>query len=156
MLAALSSCLSLTAVAGLLLGCRSSTEPQPASTTTYVLQRVAGDPLPAVLVTNEVVEIRVFSDTIRLKGDGTGTISGVQESIPLTPGTPAEGPRHITSPIHYQITPTQIEIAFDCPDLANCIPPPHLLATVRSDGLQVRWGPQLQGRDPLDYVRVTP
>jgi len=118
-----------------------------------VLRQVDGDALPTVLLRTELVEVRVLSDTLRLRSDGSGNISGVRETIPLTPDTPAEGPQPIAIPLHYETKADQIEIAFDCPDLALCIPPPHLIA--RPDGgLLVYWAPSLQGREPMVYARV--
>jgi hypothetical protein len=133
------------------LGCGRSTEPISVPPTTYVLRQVAGDPLPAVLLTTELVEVRVFSDSIRLNPDGTGTISGVRQATVLTPGTPAEAPAPITIPIHYRNQVDRIEIDFDCPPNANCVPPPHLIATVEADGLRAYWAPGMTGRQPLEY-----
>ena len=136
-----------------LLACDNSTEPPPVETTTYVLRQVDGDPLPTVLLATELVQVRVLSDTLRLRSDGSGSISGVRETIPLTPDAPAEGPQPIAIPLHYQTSGNQIEIAFDCPDLAICIPPPHLIANA-DGGLVVHWAPSLKGREPLVYARV--
>jgi hypothetical protein len=131
--------------------CNNSTG--PVGTSTYVLREVDGDPLPTVLLATELVEVRVLSDTLRLRSDGRGSISGVRETIPLTPDTPAEGPQPITIPFHYQTNGNRIEIAFDCPDLALCIPPPHLIADP-DGGLVVHWAPSLRGREPLIYAPV--
>jgi hypothetical protein len=120
-----------------------------------VLRTVAGDALPAVLVTNEFYETRVFSDTIRLRADQTGTQTSVHEAIPLAPGIPAEGLLVYSASFQYEIGgKNRIEIGFDCPPNANCIAPPHLVGTVTADRLRVSWTPQLVGRDPLEYARI--
>src|SRR3954469_5962851 len=121
--------LTLSAV---FLSCSSSTEPH-SGTTTYVLTEVDGDPLPTVLFTNDVVQVTVLSDTIRLNADGTGTTSGLQRFVLLQPDGPPEGPQAITSPIHYRSTTHGLEIDFDCPANANCAPPPHLLGSITAD-----------------------
>ena len=118
-----------------------------------MLRQVDGDLLPTVLLTTELVEVRVLSDTLLLRSDGTGSISGVRQTLFLNPGSPAEAPQPITIPLHYQSKSSQIEISFDCPDLATCIPPPHLIAKP-DGGLLVYWAPSLRGREPLVYARV--
>jgi hypothetical protein len=148
---------SFPIVAGIIcvtISCGTTTGPIQVPPSTYVLRRVAGDPLPAVLVTTDLVQVRVFSDSIRLSSDGTGTISGVRQTTLLTPGTPAEAPEPITIPIHYRNQIDRLEIDFDCPPQANCIPPPHLIATVQQGGLQVYWAPGITGRQPLEYAVV--
>ena len=105
---------------------------------------------------NGLFATRVISDTIRLRSDGTGTISGVRESMPLPPGVPGDGPVHIASNIRFKAVGDQVEIEYECPDLALCIPPPHLIASLRPDGLTAGWGPKMSGRSPLVYEQVGP
>jgi hypothetical protein len=143
----------VTLFAGLAIGCRDSLGPKPVADT-FALQRVAGDPLPTVLYDNGLIATRVISDTIRLQNDGTGTISGVRETAPLQPGITAEPPTHRTTDIHYQVDGGRIQITYDCPPGALCVPPPHLIADLTENGLQVRWGPRMDGRNPLLYTRV--
>jgi hypothetical protein len=128
--------------------------PRPLTSGTYVLQRVAGDPLPTVIQSTDFVSVSVLSDTIRLRSDGTGVISGVREIIPLRPGGPADGPHSISTTFHSEATGGEIAITFDCPPAALCIRPPHLLVRAAEGGLIAHWGPSLNGRDPLVYALV--
>jgi hypothetical protein len=137
----------------LTLACQESLGPTDAPGT-YVLRRVERDPLPTVLYDNEIYAVRVIADTIRLRPDGTGIISGVYEAVPLHEGLPAEGPVYSTTSIRYRAVRDQLEIEYVCPDLANCLPPPHLIARRLPSGLTVRWGPSLFGRSPLLYVSI--
>jgi hypothetical protein len=143
----------LALIFGLAVGCGTTTEPTALAPSTYVLRRVAGDPLPTVLYQNEVLEVRVLSESIHLQSDGTGTISGVQESRLLTSGTPADPPEAVAIPIHYRKQLDHLEIDFDCPPNAICVPPPHLIGALHGSSLQVYWSPGMTGREPLEYVR---
>jgi hypothetical protein len=140
-------------VAALLLGC-DSTGPRPVSGGVYVLQRVAGNPLPAVLQSTDFVNIRVLADTMLLRSDGTGVISGVREIVPREPGGPAEGPHSIVTTFHSETSGGEIAITFDCPPAALCIRGPHLLARTADGELTARWGPSMSGQAPLEYALV--
>jgi hypothetical protein len=140
-------------VAALVLGC-DSTGPGPITRGIYVLQRVAGNPLPAVLQTTDLFNIRVLSDTLLLRSDGTGVISGVREIAPREPGGPAEGPFSIVTPFHSETSRGEIAITFDCPPNALCIEGPHMLARTADGGLTARWGPGISGQAPLEYELV--
>ena len=141
---------NLVIVAALTLACDESLGPGDAAGT-YVLRQVEQDPLPTTLSANEFFAVRVISDTIRMRSDGTGTISGVREAMPLQPGVPGDGAVYITSNIRFKAVGDQLEIEYECPDLALCVPPPHLIAQVLRDGLTARWGPSMSGRSPLVY-----
>jgi hypothetical protein len=145
---ALASLISVT------LACSDSTGPGP-SPEVFVLRQVQQDLLPTVMSQNEFFVIRVLSDTIRLRGDGTGNFSGVRESVPSQGGS-GEGPVHIGSDLHYRVIGTRVEIDFDCPDMAICVPPPHLIANSVGDQLTASWGPHMSGRSPLVYEKVAP
>jgi hypothetical protein len=136
----------------LTLACNDSSGPVPA-TGTFVLRQVQQDLLPTVMAQSEFFVIRVLSDTIRLAEDGTGTISGVRESVPVQGGT-GDGPVHIETPLHYHILGTQILMDFDCPDMATCIAGPHLIANRVGTNLTATWGPMMIGRSPLIYAEV--
>jgi hypothetical protein len=137
-----------------LAGCGSTTEPKANESAIYILQRVAGDALPAILANNEVGNIRVFADTILLAGDGTGSSSTTTEFIPTAPGIPDDGPESFSSHLHYRLGLDRLEISFDCPPGADCVGGPHLVGELRKDGLELHWGPQMSGREPMEYVRI--
>jgi hypothetical protein len=120
---------------------------------TYSLIRVAGDPLPAVLQTNEAVTIRIIAQVIRFGPKGAGSISETIEILShdnSDPAPPAEG--HYG--MHWAEVDDRIEIEFDCPPDANCAPGPHLIAWVDGPDLQAEWGPNSTARDPLRYEAV--
>jgi hypothetical protein len=121
---------------------------------TYTLQRVAGDPLPAVVATNSFGTILVFYETIRLGPHGRGTISGVTEMVPHDIFLPREGPTEGQSEIRWTIIKGRIEIEHECGPLENCVPGPHLIGVLGGHDLRLRWGPQLSGRAPLEYVQA--
>jgi hypothetical protein len=146
--------LSLSPVLAFTLGCGSSTEPKPPTSATYVLQRVAGDALPTIINSTAFGRTTVYADTIRLAPDGTGSKSESIEVLPLN-GDPSDGVQLVRTPIHYRLASGRIEIDFDCPPGALCIAPPHMLGAVGPGELQVRWGPHLSGREPLEYVQAT-
>src|SRR5512145_681788 len=60
------------------LACESSLSPD-AVAGTYVLRRVGGDLLPAVLYTTEYSRVRVWADTLVFRADGQGTRSSLLE-----------------------------------------------------------------------------
>jgi len=138
----------------LTLACSESSGPVE-EPSTFILRQVQQDPLPTVLAQTETFVIRVMSDTIRLAEDGTGSNGGVRESVPLQGGS-GEGPVHIANDLHYRLTGNRIEIDFDCPPGADCIPPPHLIADRQGNQLVVTWGPYLSGRSPLIYEKTGP
>jgi hypothetical protein len=139
----------------LALACNGDLGPGTLSSDTYVLQEVDGDPVPAVLYSNEFVEFYVVSDTIRLRPDGTGTISGVRSAMPLQPGIPGgQDPTWGTADIRFRRVLRGIEIDYVCPANADCVAPPHLFAVERGDRLEVSWAPSLLGRSPMIYREV--
>jgi hypothetical protein len=137
---------------GLSLGCSQSTAPVD-SAAVFVLRRVQAEAVPTVMTQTQFVIVRVISDTIRLARDGTGTISGVREVIPLQNGS-SDGPEHVAINFHYRRTNNHLEFEFDCPDMATCVPGPHLVADVLGNNLSATWGPSMVGRSPLLYEKV--
>ena len=145
---------TLACLLAITLACGDSIGPEDAAGT-FVLRQVQQDLLPTVMSQNEFFVIRVLADTIRLRADGTGNFSGVRESVSLQGGS-GEGPVHVASDLHYRVMGNRVEIDFDCPDLAICVPPPHLIANGVGDHLTASWGPHMSGRSPLIYEKVAP
>ena len=137
----------------LTLACGDSTDPGAAAGT-YVLQRIDQDPVPAVVFADETYAHYIVSDTIRFLGANRGTISGVQEVVPLQAGLPAEGPVSIRINFRYATVGEELEFEFECPPNANCAPGPHLIARHTTGGLIARWGALSLGRSPLVYIQV--
>lgn len=142
---------SVALLAVLTLGCRESLEPE-AVVGTWSLQRVVDDPLPTVLYSTEHVVVWVTSDTIRLRADGSGTISGVRSYTPVEQGVEPQGPGWSQSDIHFRVIDGRIEIEYVCPINASCIAPPHLIARPADDGLRVDFA--IGSRVPLFYSRA--
>ncbi len=144
----------MLALASLVLaGCGDTLSPG-ALPGTYVLQRVAGDPLPAVVARNFYGTILVYSEAIRLELGGTGALSGVSEIIPHDPSLPREGPLSSESEVRWAIKNGRIQIEHECGPAENCVPGPHLVGMLGGHSLRLRWGPQLSGRAPLEYVEA--
>ena len=128
----------------------------------YELELIDGEPLPAVLFSNEYYIVRVLSDTITLRADGTGTISGVQEFESLQEGVESEGPRARETQIRFGVRNNRIDIEFLCPPNALCTQGPHIVAWKTSDGLSARYpalGPGLiytRISDALHWLRERP
>src|SRR5687768_4531751 len=72
--------LVLVLLAAVVSGCLSALGPENVSGT-YVLVRVGGDTVPAVVFVDELFTVRVISQSIVLRADGTGTISGVEQVV---------------------------------------------------------------------------
>jgi hypothetical protein len=146
---------SIAILVALALACNGDLGPGTLSSDTYVLEEVDGDPVPAVVYSNEFVEFYVVSDTIRLRHDGTGTISGVRSAVALQPGIPGgQDPTWGTADIRFRRVLRGIEIDYVCPANADCAPPPHLIAAERDNRLEVSWAPSLIGRSPMIYTAV--
>jgi|RhiMetdeSRZDD1v2_1073273.scaffolds.fasta_scaffold785135_2 hypothetical protein len=118
---------------------------------TYVLQRVAGDPLPTLLFANEHITLRVLADTLRLTGDGSGVLARVAEAEHPNTSVPPDTV-HGESAFRFHLARGRIEVAFECPINANCAPPPHIVARRTPDGLLVEAA--LGARVPQVYARV--
>ena len=153
MLASLRFQLAFPTLVALTLSCSGDLGPA-VGPRTFVLRQVEGDPLPTVLASNEFGSIIVYSDTIRLRADGTGTISGVRAFEPLQPGIPIEEPTWGTADIRFQALRDRTEIEYVCPINANCAPPPDLIAAQQGPHLRVIWGPNLRGRSPMIYAEA--
>lgn len=118
---------------------------------TYVLQRVADDALPAVLYSNDQVIVRVFAETLYFATAERGSRNVVLESELVSGGSPERFSGETA--FGFQIIDERIEIAFDCPINANCVPPPHLVLRRTSDGLQADFA--FGSRTPLRYSRLS-
>jgi hypothetical protein len=136
-----------------LAGCGDSLAPGALSGS-YALQRVAGDPVPTVVATNEYGTILVFSETIHLGPHGAGTISSVIEMVPHNIFLPREGPSPAESEIRWTMRKGRVEIEYVCGPLANCAPGPHLVGVLSGQTLRLSWRPQSSGRAPLEYVEA--
>jgi len=128
--------LALLACSFITLGCTDSLAPEDVAGL-YVLERIGSEPLPAVMWENELNTVLVTSGTIRLRPDGSGTVSGTEESIPRQDGLPATNTSRLDVPIRFRTDGVRIEIEFLCPANANCSPPPHIVARPTLGGLRV-------------------
>ena len=142
---------SATLLVFLTLSCSDSLEPGTLGQI-YRLDQVAGDALPTVLYTNEVGTFHIISQFIHFGPKGTGSLSETAQMVPHT-GEPHE-PQESTSGIQWAEVDGRIEIEFDCPANANCLPGPHLIARIDGHALRATWGRQINGRSPLYYVET--
>lgn len=123
------------------LACESSLSPD-AVAGTYVLRRVEGDSLPAVLYTTDNSRVWVLSDTLVFRANGQGTRSSRLVIEPLNSERPNE-PSAREQSFGFRVVGSSIEVGYYCPD-ANCIAPPHLMLRWTDNGLvSVRSAPML-------------
>ena len=132
------------------LACENSLSPE-AIAGTYVLRRVDGDPMPAILYVSDHSRVRVLSDTLVFRADGQGTRATLLEIEPLNSERPNE-PSATGTTFSFRIVGTSIEVAFYCPPDANCVAPPHLVLR-RTDGGLIAVS-ALSARTPLAYEQT--
>ncbi len=137
----------------LALGCAGPMAPGPVAGV-YALTDVDGELLPALIIDNESLRLRVLGDTILLRPDGTGVVTGVREAEWLGANAAPAGLTRVRveNDFEYRIIGGRLEVAFICPPNANCVKPPHLVARATSAGLRVTYA--LGMRVPLHYARL--
>ncbi|HEX5726559.1 MAG TPA: hypothetical protein VFX98_13880 [Longimicrobiaceae bacterium] len=144
---------ALALATGLLVsgGCDSALGVDPAEVAgTYVLEAVAGSPLPAVVMENEDFMSTVLADTFRFSGDGTGRQS-VRTRLRLHATGVTENISFQQQTFGYRIRGARIEITYVCAPNALCLPGPHLIARPTADGLRIEGEP-----GDFDYRRLEP
>src|SRR4051812_24025985 len=113
----------------LLISCKSTTAP-PLAGAIYVLDSVAGVPLPARYSEVPSVGDVIESDSLAL----TSTGNGERRTHYVTP----EGEHHsFGATFTYTRMLDSIEIVFSCPPGALCIAPPHLAGRLSTSGLTI-------------------
>lgn len=118
------------------------------------LSAIAAAPLPAVLESNELWRAYVFSETIELRPDGTGTRRIVREVEPLNSELATARTRiSLAHEFHYHVVRGQIRFAFECSPNAGCIAPPHLLGRATANGLRLTYPTQMDV--PLHFIRIS-
>jgi hypothetical protein len=133
------------------LACHDSLAPRDVAGT-YVLQSVAMEPLPAEIYRNDYVTVRVMADTLRLRPDGTGTMSGSHVAEPRQEGMAPAAPTWWSGQVRFRIVDDDVEVTMICPPNANCAPGPHLTARRLDSGLRVHYA--FGERVPRVYARV--
>ena len=147
------------------LGCRAAVDPDPFATgRVFVLQSIAGLPLPAPEAQSTACGSAVVADTLVLYDDGTGLRRTV-EDVPSYQGAvnpetcepAASSPKTRVTRQHafeYRVSGTAIEVDYPCNDviivMASCIAPPHHTGTLAAGGLV--FDVSRTGRAPLVYV----
>lgn len=134
----------------LALACRDSLEPAEVAGV-YALERIGSDALPAVMWETEHHTVWVTSGAIRLRADGTGLISSIEESLPRQAGNSAAGTIGWERPIRFRTAGVRIEIEIVCAANESCLPPPHLVGRPTAGGLRVSW---YESTIPLHYARI--
>ena len=155
-----------TAFAAILAGVVGACSPhiEPVLRGAYVLRSIAGVQLPAIEAQNAACGELVVADTLLLYEDGTGVrrsardVSSYTGAVdPVTCEPAASSPRvrrHMRIDFTYRLTGDAIEVELPCRDFGLCIAPPHLLGTVRTDG--VVFDESRIGRYPLVYDALPP
>lgn len=116
---------------------------------TYVLRSIAGDPVPAVFTESEMVRVRILADTLELAADRTGREVQYRETFTTVDGS-LDTYRSVVS-LTWSVRDGRMTIAYECPDFAVCIEPPHLAGTATSAGVTFDYS---LGRTPLVFERV--
>jgi hypothetical protein len=143
--------LMLSIITPLVSGCRDGLGPSDVAGT-YVLERVGGAPLPAEVFRDRQSMMQVLADTLRLRDDGTGHYASIRAIHLLGGSLASDIPTRLDSDLQFEIVGTRIDIAFACPENANCIAGPHLVAHQHDGGLII--GTSLVADAPLRYRRV--
>jgi hypothetical protein len=122
----------------------------------YVLVRVAGQPMPATIVVGDYTNIEIVGDTLSFGADGRGTEIFV--SRPTYPDQPPGDPVREERAFQYRKVGNVIEIDFPCPDLAagntaSCIAPPHYRGSV-VNSIQINFDLALNYPTPLLFQRL--
>jgi hypothetical protein len=120
----------------------------------YALTRVGGNALPAFVFDNGSVSAVVVADTIRIRSDGTGSRTGVWIYTNVGPQLAITAPNRVegTSEFVYKVVKNRLEMTTVCGPLANCAPPPHVVAIRTPNGLSVTF--EGIARVPQEYTAL--
>jgi hypothetical protein len=141
------------AVALAAMGCRDALSPADYEGE-YVLIRVAGEALPALLFDNDLVSGFAIADTIRLRADGSGSRIHVARYDGIASSLASRAPNNSVSnsELHFQVVGGVLEITYVCPPNADCAAGPHALAVRTAAGLNItREG---INRSPQEFVAI--
>ncbi len=139
-------------VAGIILATAPVGCGEPAAIVTgeaYVLRSIAGEAVPAVFAESDMVRVRILADTLVLAEDRTGYEVQRLETLTKTDGS-LETYRSVMS-LTWSVRDGRLAIAYDCPDFASCIEPPHLVGRATGTGVVFDYS---LGRTPLVFERV--
>ncbi len=122
----------------------------------YVLVRVAGQPVPATIVVGDYTSVEIVGDTMSFGPDGGGT--EVFVSRPTYPNQPPGDPVREYRTFQYRRVGNVIEIEFPCPDLAagntaSCIAPPHYRGSI-VNSIQINFDLALSYPTPMLFQRL--
>jgi hypothetical protein len=139
--------LSAVGVLSCVVACGDAAGPELAER--YVLRSIDGDALPAVFREGDFATLSIIADTLFLAVDGSGYEVQLLESL-----SKADGQSHTytsVSELEYSVTDGNITVAYECPDVASCIAPPHLVGAVTITGIVFDVA---LGRVPLQFERL--
>ncbi|HKS05977.1 MAG TPA: hypothetical protein VJR92_06655 [Gemmatimonadaceae bacterium] len=139
------------------LSCDGSTSPSARNGDMFVLQSVAEQTLPAVVVVGDYTSWEIVADTLRFDAvgylQGTGTEIVVQRAT--YPDAPPGENERAERQFQFSIVRGMIEIDFPCPDFAalnSCIAPPHYRGYLTMDGIELDLA--LNYPTPFVYKRI--
>ncbi|HUQ20833.1 MAG TPA: hypothetical protein VM099_14545 [Gemmatimonadaceae bacterium] len=125
-------------------GCTSSVTPLRGEL--FILQSIAGIPLPAPYAENPNLNLRIVTDSLWLTSLTTGERHARVE-------VDAAGKTQLNvEEFDYVRTDNHIEISFRCPPAALCVRPPHMVGTLTLDSFVV--DQSVVSRRPLVYRRM--
>ena len=123
----------------------------------YVLEQVALDSIPAVILSTSDLTIQVLADTLWLRPAGTGTEAGLRVFRVNPPSSELDtllDTIHVTYDFDFQMIDSGFALTYRCPSSYVCDPPPHSIGRPSPNGLQLITG-TLRERGPLSYRRLT-
>jgi hypothetical protein len=129
-------------------GCESSTLSPEEVQGTFVLETLAGNPVPLPLFGTGSETHFLVADTMRLGPGGAGTqvrVVRVDFDDPARPDVEQVS----TSTFYYRVRFGRMEIGYACPPNANCLPGPHGIGTHEGDALVLGSGDSV-----LRYRRI--
>lgn len=130
-------------------GCNDSDAVSPATLAgTYVLERINGDVLPAVLYDDGTLRVVVLADTIRLGENDRGV--QVVDATLVFPDL--EQTLRWETAFSYGVAGGQVAFSYDCPPGSECAPPPHRRGSRTPGGLLFDG---IEGEPTHQYRRVT-
>ena len=138
---------AMLAAVSLLAGCRESLAPLQGDI--YVLESIAGDPLPAPYAANQVSAHRILADTVALAANGTGVRRTTYDDDGVDGGSYLR-----SEEFTWVEAGGRVSVTYRCPPNAGCVPAPHLSGPRTNTALT--FDQSAISMQPLVYRRMFP